>query len=78
MKNFIIKSLELVLLIAFLVIAIGMAILIPIVGIIPGVIIGATVTGMGFVLISINEHLAGIHATLAAQQTGLAAAHTAA
>jgi len=64
MKSFIIKSLEIILLICFVVIVIGLGIAIPVIGIIPGIIIGATFTGIGFTLISINEHLAVIRQEL--------------
>jgi hypothetical protein len=64
MKSFIIKSLEIVLLICFFVIVIGFGTAIPIIGIIPGIVIGACFTGIGFVLISINEHLAVIRKEL--------------
>lgn len=57
MKSLIVKSLEIILYITFFLIVISMGISIPVIGIIPGIVIGALVTGFGFVLISINENL---------------------
>jgi hypothetical protein len=64
MKSFIIKSLEVILLICFFIIVILFNIAIPLIGTIPGVIIGATFTGIAFTLISINENLAAIRQEL--------------
>jgi hypothetical protein len=69
MKSLIVKSLEIVLFITFFLIVISMGISMPIIGIIPGIIIGALVTGTGFVLLSINDNLTEIRKTLQAQSS---------
>lgn len=65
MKNFVIKSLEFILWIAFFFIVISAAIAMPVIGIIPGLIIGALVTGLGFLFIAINDNLKAIRELLA-------------
>lgn len=67
MKSFIIKSLEVILLISFVITVIGFGIVFPFVGIIPGIAVGAMITGMGFTLISINENLVEIRILLGKQ-----------
>lgn len=64
MKNFVINSLETILSISFILIVALFGIAYPILGIIPGLIIGALITGFGFVLISINDHLRAIREEL--------------
>ena len=64
MKLFVIKSLEIIIWIVFFLIIIAFNLVLPVFGIIPGLIVGALVTGVIFIIISINENLIAIREAL--------------
>lgn len=70
MRNFVINSLEIVLWAVLAAFAIIGTIIMPVIGTLIGLILGAALTGFGFVLLSINSHLGNISRELEVQRTG--------